>query len=84
MRRINRVLHSVQLNLTRNSGYYALVSSLLCLCFLGLRSNVDTYDHDDIDYEIHNNFHNWESKVNHRIFSFRSSLMKDLKGFVDF
>ena len=69
MRRINRVLHSVQLNLTRNSGYYALVSSLMCLCLIGLRSSVDTHDHDDIESELHYTFHNWEPKVNYLFIS---------------
>lgn len=63
-RRINRYFHNIQLNLTRNSGYYALVSSLMCLCLIGLRSNTDSYhDHDEIDAELHYTFHNWEPKV---------------------
>lgn len=62
-RRLNRYWHSLQLNLTRNSGYYALVSSLMCLCLIGLRSNGDYHDVDEIDSELHYSFHNWEPKV---------------------
>lgn len=62
-RRLNRYWNSVQLNLTRNSGYYALVSSLMCLCLIGLRSNGEYHDHDEIDSELHYSFHNWEPKV---------------------
>jgi hypothetical protein len=62
-RRFNRYWNSIQLNLTRNSGYYALVSSLMCLCLIGLRSNGEYHDHDEIDSELHYSFHNWEPKV---------------------
>lgn len=62
-RRLNRYWNSVQLNLTRNSGYYALVSSLMCLCLIGLRSNTEFHDHDEIDSELHYSFHSWEPKV---------------------
>ena len=62
-RRLNRYWNSIQLNLTRNSGYYALVSSLMCLCLIGLRSNGEYHDHDEIDSELHYSFHNWEPKV---------------------
>lgn len=62
-RRLNRYWHSFQLNMTRNSGYYALVSSLMCLCLIGLRSNSDYHDHDEIDPELHYSFHSWEPKV---------------------
>ncbi|XP_045032281.1 4-galactosyl-N-acetylglucosaminide 3-alpha-L-fucosyltransferase 9 [Daphnia magna] len=61
-RRLNRYWNSVQLNLTRNSGYYALVSSLMCLCLIGLRSNTEFHDHDEIDSELHYSFHSWEPK----------------------
>ena len=62
-RRLNRYWNSLQLNLTRNSGYYALVSSLMCLCLIGLRTNSEYHDHDEIDSELHYSFHNWEPKV---------------------
>lgn len=62
-RRLNRYWNSVQLNLSRNSGYYALVSSLMCLCLIGLRSNTEFHDHDEIDSELHYSFHSWEPKV---------------------
>lgn len=64
MRKINRFINTIQLNLTRNSGYYALVSSLMCLCIIGLRSGESPHQEtDDIDAELHYTFHNWEPKV---------------------
>lgn len=77
-RRLNRFLNSLQLNLTRNSGYYALVSSLMCLCLIGLRTNSEYHDHDEIDSELHYSFHNWEPKViiaNFHIHSFNDLLV---------
>lgn len=65
-RRLNRMWSVVQMNLTRNSGYYALVSSLMCLCLIGLRTNVDY--HDDIDAELH--YHSWEPNVRYLLYSF--------------
>jgi hypothetical protein len=63
-RRFNRCWNSFQINLTRNSGYYALVSSLICMCLIGLRSNSEYHDHhDEIESELHYHFHNWEPKV---------------------
>ena len=76
-RRFNRFLNSLQLNLTRNSGYYALVSSLMCLCLIGLRNNSEYQNHDEIDSELHYNFHNWEPKVynHHMKFSYSRLLI---------
>ena len=61
MRRVNRALTSLQLNLTRNSGYYALVSSVMCLCLVALKS--DHAHHEEIDSELHYNFHAWDPAV---------------------
>jgi hypothetical protein len=60
-RRVNRFWNSFQLNLTRNSGYYALVSSVMCLCLVALKS--DHHEHEEIDSELHYNFHAWDPQV---------------------
>ena len=67
-RRLNRLWSVAQMNLTRNSGYYALVSSLMCLCLIGLRTNVDYVD--EMDAEMHYSLHNWEPNVRYLLFSF--------------
>lgn len=67
-RRLNRMWTVAQMNLTRNSGYYALVSSLMCLCLIGLRTNVDYAD--ELDADLHYSLHNWEPSVRYLLFSF--------------
>ena len=65
VRRLQRLWTTLSLNLTRNSGYYALVSSVMCLCLVALKS--DSHVHDDIDSELHYNFHAWDPQVNSTI-----------------
>lgn len=61
VRRLQRLWTTLSLNLTRNSGYYALVSSVMCLCLVALKS--DSHVHDDIDSELHYNFHAWDPQT---------------------
>ena len=61
-RRLHRWWNELRHNLMRHSGTYALLSSVMCLCLIGLRSN-EYQEMDDMDAELHYTFHNWKDKV---------------------